>query len=423
MIKKMTENVFRVLLGFAAVLLLSDVSGQQLIIEPDIGSGIYKIGETVEWTIKRGEESFLDTVRYKLKDGGLIAIDSGELVLGHGPAQVQYTFGRPGTVLLDVRWGAEPSWRNKAVGGAVASPEKLVLSAIRPPDFDEFWELKLKELQSTPSNPVLEKGISEKPGIDYWKITMNNIRGSKIQGQLARPVGNQKLPAMLIVQWAGVYPLNKEWAINRAEKGWLVLNINPHDLPINMEEEFYKEQSQGNLKNYAAIGNDNRETSYFLRMYLSCYRAAQYLTERSDWNGETLVVMGDSQGGQQTLMTAGFHPAITAAMALVPAGFDMLGPEIGRKGGWPQWYSSVGDKDPQKVYEASRYFDVANFVTRIKCPILVGVGLLDETCPPEGILSAMNQVTAPKDIMIRDRCKILCFCDQLLIVKIFEVFL
>ena len=188
--------------------------------------------------------------------------------------------------------------------------------------------------------------------------------------------------------------------VGKAEDGWLVLNIEPHDLPIDDPAEKYKDQFEGPLKNYWAIGNDDRDQSYFLRMYLSCYRAAEYLTSRADWNGKTLVVMGDSQGGLQALMTAGLFSPVTAALALVPAGFDMLGPEAGRKGGWPQWYDWTEGKDPAKVHETSRYYDVANFVTRIHCPVLVGVGLIDETCPPEGILAGLNQFSTPKEIMV-----------------------
>ncbi|HKI70654.1 MAG TPA: acetylxylan esterase, partial [Verrucomicrobiae bacterium] len=118
-------------------------------------------------------------------------------------------------------------------------------------------------------------------------------------------------------------------------------------------------------------------------------------------NGKTLVVMGDSQGGQQTLMIAGLHPKdITAALALVPAGCDMLGPEIGRAPGWPHWYYNTEGKDPAKVREASRYYDTANFTPHIKFPVLVGLGLVDETCPPAGVLAAANQITSPKQIVI-----------------------
>jgi enterochelin esterase-like enzyme len=46
--------------------------------------------------------------------------------------------------------------------------------------------------------------------------------------------------------------------------------------------------------------------------------------------------MGDSQGGMQSLMLAGLHPEqITAVTALLPAGCDLNGPELGRAGGWP----------------------------------------------------------------------------------------
>jgi cephalosporin-C deacetylase-like acetyl esterase len=207
-----------------------------------------------------------------------------------------------------------------------------------------------------------------------------------------------------MVQWAGVYPLQKSWVVDRAAEGWLVLDIQAHDLPTDEPESFYQEQFAGPLKNYWAIGNDQRETSYFLRMYLSCHRAAEYLTRRADWDGKTLVVMGGSQGGQQALVTAGLHPKITAALAVVPAGCDMLGPEAGRAPGWPHWYSNVeGGKNPQSVREASRYFDVANFTRRIKCPVLVGLGLMDEVCPPAGILAAVNQISAPKEVIILPR--------------------
>jgi cephalosporin-C deacetylase-like acetyl esterase len=300
-----------------------------------------------------------------------------------------------------VNWKSDEGKERRALGGAVAAPEQIALSAPRPADFDAFWKAKLKALKKVPANPELESLDVGKTNVAYWQITMNNIRGSRIEGQLARPAQGRKFPALLIVQWAGVYRLERSWVTDRAAEGWLVLNIAAHDLPIDQPEAFYRQQFRGPLKDYWSIGNDDRDTSYYLRVYLSCYRAVEYLTKRKDWDGKTLVVMGGSQGGMQALMTAGLHPEkITAALAIVPAGCDMLGPDVGRKGGWPQWYSNVAGKDPQKVREAGRYYDVANFAPSIKCPVLVGVGLIDEVCPPAGILAAMNQITSPKEVII-----------------------
>jgi cephalosporin-C deacetylase-like acetyl esterase len=135
-------------------------------------------------------------------------------------------------------------------------------------------------------------------------------------------------------------------------------------------------------------------------MYLSCYSAAEYLASRDDWDGKTLVVCGGSQGGLQSVMTAAIEPKITAVMADVPAGCDLTGPVVDRACGWPGWYNNVQGKDAEKVRNAGRYFDVVNFASRVKVPTLVGVGLIDTTCPPSGVMAMFNQLGGPKELVI-----------------------
>ena len=366
----------------------------RFVVTADRASGVYRVGETVRWNVQwTGDGPSPAQVGFTVKRGGLTELSKGSLMLSSGQGMVEARFEKPGALLLVLE-----GLRSR--GGAVAAPEKVALSAPRPTDFDAFWAAKVRELESVPANPRLERGLSGKAGVFYSKLTMDNIRGTKIRAQLAQPAGQSKLPALLIVQWAGVYGLPKNWVTDRAAEGWLTLNVMPHDIPFDQPPGYYEEQSRGPLSNYPAIGNDSPETSYFLRMYLSCYRAAQHLTEHPDWDGKTLVVMGTSQGGLQALMTAGFHPKITAALANVPAGCDMLGPDAGRMPGWPMWVFNAQGKDEKKVREASRYFDIANFASRIKCPVLIGCGLIDETCPPEGILAAANQIRGRKEVVL-----------------------
>lgn len=373
---------------------------QPMDVAPDRTNGVYQVGDTVHWRVAWNAETNPPPAHYRFLKGEMIDAGQGDVEFSNNLACLDSRFDAPGTMLLEVAWKADGIEPHRALGGAVAAPDQIAPSAPPPADFDAFWEAKLKELAKVPAQPRLEKVDIGRTNLSYWKITLNNIRGTHIEGQLARPAQGRKFPALLIVQWAGVYPLQRNWVTDRAEEGWLTLDIEAHDLPIDMPDAFYKEQFAGPLKNYWSIGNDDRDTSYFLRMYLSCYRAADYLSKRKDWDGKTLVVMGGSQGGLQTLMTAGFYPGITAALAIVPAGCDMLGPDVGRKGGWPQWYSNTEGKDPAKVREASRYYDVANFARRIKCPLLVGMGLIDEVCPAAGILAAVNQVASPKEIIL-----------------------
>ena len=377
-------------------------AAQQMVITPDKPSGVYQVGDTVHWTVEwKGTNT--PAARYTFKSGGLKDVGQGDLSFSSGIAGLETKFAAPGTMLVEVKWQPE-SETNRVVGGAVAAPDKIQPAAPPPADFGAFWKAKLEELNKVPMNPELEKVSSEKSGVAYWKVTLGNIRGTHVYGQIARPAQGEKFPALLILQWANVYPLQKSWVTDRARDGWLALDIEPHDLPIDKPEIFYKEQqsSNGPLKDYWTIGNDDRETSYFLRMYLSCYRAVEYLKTRPDWDGKTLVVMGDSQGGQQALITAGLHPEnVTAALALVPAGCDMLGPEVGHATDFTRWYfNAKGGKDPKKVREASRYYDTANFASLVKCPVLVGVGLRDEVCPPAGVFAAVNQIISPKELII-----------------------
>ncbi|RPH41525.1 MAG: hypothetical protein EHM91_10070 [Planctomycetota bacterium] len=386
-------------IALALLLLLVRVADPKIQVVPDVESGIYEPGKNVTWKIevKDGDAPAAGKISYVVKNGGLSEAAKGDLELKDGKAEVSATRATPGVLLLEVKYG-----KATAHGGAAFDPGKVAASAPPPDDFDQFWKEKVAELAAVPMNVQLTPVDVGNPAVEYFKITMDNIRGSKIQGQIALPAGGKKdLPALLQVQYAGVYPLHRDWVVNSAKSGWLAMNIIAHDLPIDEKPEFYKEKSEKELKDYPIQGSDDREKSYFLKMFLSCYRACEYLTQRPDWNKKALVVHGGSQGGYQAIVTAGFHPAVTAFAANVPAGCDHTGKQAGRAPGWPNWAARLmGGKDGAKTLAASRYFDAMNFATRIQCPGLIGIGLVDPVCPPEGILATVNQMKGPKKVIL-----------------------
>jgi cephalosporin-C deacetylase-like acetyl esterase len=212
--------------------------------------------------------------------------------------------------------------------------------------------------------------------------------GSKVHGYLAKPAREGRFPAVIQLQYAGVYALNAGAVARRASEGWLMLNVDSHDkLP--------SDPSGGIPRGYQAIGNTNRETSYFLNMYLRDSRALDYLLTRPDWDGKTIVLMGGSMGGQQSLALAGLRPEkITAVLVCVPAGADSNGDLHGRKAGYPNWPSDNPD-----VMTNALYFDTVNFAPRITAPVMAGIGFIDTTSPPAGIWTMLNQVHAPVEAL------------------------
>ncbi len=385
---------------FAVALFAAD----KLVVKPDHESGVYKSGEKVTWHIElTGEAIPADAkVSCQLRPGGLVTREATTVELKDGKAEYSGMREAAGNLLLVVRY--KPAGADKeitAYGGAVYDPELIKPSAPAPADFDAFWKTKIDELHAVPMNIVMEKVDIGNPKIEYFKFTLDNVKGKKIHGQLAKPAGGTNLPAMLQVQWAGVYPLDRNWITGHAQNGWLAVNISAHDLPIDEKPEFYQAKARGELDDYPGIGNDDRETSYFLPMFLSCRRAVDFITEHADWNKKTIVVHGGSQGGYQSIVTAALAPAVTAIAANVPAGCDHTGKQAGREPGWPNWASRTWKgRDEKKMLEAARYFDAMNFASRVKCPALVGVAVVDTACPVEGVLATCNELKGDKKIVL-----------------------
>jgi cephalosporin-C deacetylase-like acetyl esterase len=400
--------MFRILVALLAVAAPQlAIAAPKIQVSSNVESGVYEPGQTVTWKIRVTDEGkpLQGKISYRVARGGLPPMASSTGELKDGETEVTAKRDDPGVLLLTVNYKPEGSDKEVVgLGGAAYAPDKIKASAPPPDDFDAFWKAKIAELDAVPMNVKLEPIDVGDKNIEYFKVTMDNIRGTKIYGQLAKPAGKSDLPALLQVQWAGVYPLHRDWVTGYAKNGWLSLNIEAHDLPIDEPQSFYDEKSKKELGDYPGLGNDDREKSYFLRMFLSCRRAVDYLAQHPDWNKKALVVHGGSQGGYQAIVTAGLHPAVTALAANVPAGCDHTGLQAGRSPGWPNWASRTWQgKDAEKMLGAARYFDAMNFATRAKCPALVGVGLVDTTCPAEGVLATCNQLAGEKQIVLMPR--------------------
>ena len=360
---------------------------------PYQASGIYALGETVGWNVTLPWSAA--PAEYVIRMNNLAEIGRGRIRPGI-PAKIEVTPNEPGMVYVEVtesKSGAAP----KGLGAAVA-PDKIQPSIPAPADFDAFWRAKIAALRKVPAKPVLTPKPSGKDGVDFAIIRMDHLDGRHVWGQLARPQdppgskqGQKKYPALLLLQWASPpYPLQPAWVTDRAAEGWLALNIEPHDVMPDQPQSYY-DALPAELKTYNTIETRNRDKNYFLYMYLADIRAADYLASRPDWDGKTLVVMGTSMGGQQSLCTAGLHPKVTAMLINVPAGADANGTAHGRKTGYPFW-----DANDPKVMETAQYFDTVNCAARIKVPSLISMGFIDTVTPPVGIWAAYNQIKAPK---------------------------
>ncbi|MEJ0084274.1 MAG: acetylxylan esterase [Pseudomonadota bacterium] len=356
---------------------------------PYKASGIYALGETAGWNVTLPWNAAPAT--YVIRRNNLDEIGRGSIKPGK-PTTIEARLDQPGMIYVEIT--DTSSAKPRALGAAVA-PEKIGPAVPAPADFDAFWAAKIKALRAVPAKPELTSKPSEKDGVDFAILRMNHVDGKHVWGQIAKPhdaTNKKKFPALLILQWASPpYPLQKPWVTERAAEGWLALNIEPHDVMPDQPKEYYDALPEA-IKQYNTIETRDRDKNYFLQMYLADIRAADYLASRPDWDGKTLVVMGTSMGGQQSLCTAGLHPKVTAMLLNVPAGADASGAAHGRKIGYPFW-----DSNDAQVMKTAPYFDTVNCAARVKVPSLVAMGFIDTTTPPVGIWAAFNEIKGPKE--------------------------
>ena len=378
-------------LALAAPALGQSLPNVNLVFEPYRASNIYQVGERAGWTIHSLLGAGYTHYNYELRENNLTVLKSGVIDLASGTGSIDAVLDHPGMLYLRLSFMDPPAPAtppgagelDKLTVGAAVAPEQIRPPRPRPADFDSFWAGKLALLKQVPINPRLETVATDQPGVALSAVTLDSVN-SQVHGYLATPTKPGKHPAIVFYQYAGVYPLQKSLVTDRAAEGWLAFDVDSHDMPPDQATA---------PRDYARLGNTDRETSYFLAMYLRDTRALDYIQSRPDWDGHTIVIAGTSMGGQQSFVTAGLNPGrVTAMIVNVPAGANISGDLYGARRGYPNW-----PVDDPRVVETARYFDYMNFAPAITAQSLVAFGFIDTTSPPFGVLAAFNQIKGPKE--------------------------
>ncbi|MBL9158007.1 MAG: acetylxylan esterase [Verrucomicrobiales bacterium] len=390
---------------FSLSILAADPAGFQLSVAVDRPDAIYKVGELVEYTIslsKDGKPVDGAEVSWTLSKDGVPPNENGSAKLVGGKAKASGTLAEPGFLLCRASFRETPqSAPITALGGAAIAPLEIQPSLPVPEDFETFWKAQKEKLVTVPAKATLTPDPASTETLEVFDVQVECL-GAPVSGYLARPKGAapKSRPAILTVHGAGVVSGNRSNAMRWGNEGALAMDINAHGIPNGKPAEFYKALAEGELKDYRFRGIDDRETNYFLGMFLRLVRAIDFLTAQPEWNGRDLIVYGSSQGGFQAFAAAGIDERVSAICAGVPAGCDHTGVAVGRVNGWPKFIPSLPVTEPDpKVLETVRYFDNVNFAARTHAKAaFVTVGFIDTTCPPTGVYAAYNALPIAKQI-------------------------
>lgn len=317
---------------------------------------------------------------------------SGEAEVKNGYATVKGgTMKTPGFL----RCSAQVVVDGEKYSGSCAvafAPEKIKPVVTMPADFKQWWDNELKALEKIDPKASLKR-LDERctPTVDVYQVKIASLK--PIYGILCIPKAPGKHPAVMRVPGAGVHRIGGY--LDAAEKGFITLDLGIHSLPFDADANFYTALSEGALFDYTSIGIASRDTYYYRKVYLGCVSAARYLTSLPEYDGQNLFVVGGSQGGALSIVTAALCPKVTAIMSFFPALCDQQAYLEGRAGGWPHYFLfHKNDESVKQAVETVRYYDVVNFARILTVPVYMSFGYNDITCAPTSTFACWNSIAS-----------------------------
>ncbi len=372
-------------------------------------TGIYEVGEEAVFLVKvsRGDNRVTEgIVSFVVDDflgtGKAAGLPQGSVELSDGLAKVVAKGRRPEFLRCQVTYTPTEGKAVRASAGVGFSPEKIGLSLPVPDDFDEFWADQKRQLSKVAPDPKLTPVENKIAGVESFDVQVQCLGGAPVSGYFSKPIGAKpkSLPIVLWVHGAGVRSSSLPNSLKGAQHGLVSMDINAHGSPNGKPGTFYSELNRGALNNYRHAGRESRDTIYFRGMYLRIVRAIDFLTSQPEWNGKTVVAVGHSQGGGQSLVAGGIDDRVTFIAPGVPAICDHSGNSAGRVNGWPKLVPNGADGKPDtKIQLAARYVDAVNFASRCKAEAIMSVGFIDAVCPPSSCYAAYNALQGEKSVI------------------------
>lgn len=268
----------------------------------------------------------------------------------------------------------------------------------RPDDFDEFWKTALDELASVnPSYKIEEDFEQSNKLFNVYKVEMSSLDNIRINGILTIPktaIGG-KFP--VLVGFGGYQVLAKPLFFDE----FISFTVNVRGADRNNMSDV-----NPNHQDILTL-NINDPSKYIYRgIYMDCIRFIDFLfaNENMGFDLNRIAVFGGSQGGSFALMTAALlNKKIKTCIADNPTYCDyhinmQMEPQI-REASFVLEYlgkylhANTYSFTKEEMLQTLSYFEIQNFMPKIKCPVLFGVGLLDPLAPAVTTIGAYNKMS------------------------------
>jgi cephalosporin-C deacetylase len=370
--------------------------------QPQSPNAIFKNNQAIQYRLKvrnntknfeQGKISYLITT----DEGKRIAIDSVRFALrGGNSKEVLIKTPPKATGFYRINFMVNlPDYDDTVRKVFGVAPEKIRSELHKPADFDAFWRKTREELEKVvPSYRVLERKDLSTSFKRVYSVEMRSYDNFLIRGWLVVPTDGKKFP------------------VHYRTPGYVV------GLKPNMDNDDFisfdiNVRGNGNSTDVINIGTDNYclvniedKNKYIYRgVYMDCLRGLDFLCSHANLGIDTskIFVEGGSQGGALALITAALDKRVKVLTMQVPLYGDIHDDfNISASYEKPAFPFKVFRRYQlqhplftwDKFFNTWDYFDPQNFAPMVKCPVLMGIGLLDQFCPPRCSMALFNHISS-----------------------------
>lgn len=263
-----------------------------------------------------------------------------------------------------------------------------------PPDFDEFWQSAMSDLAKV--DPQYKISRDEEHSTKYhdvYRVDMKGLDDFPFYGYLSIPKLKGKYP--VIIGFGGY----KKEVMPLLFDEFISFSVNVRGIDKKYEKEFNPDNIEQIM-----LKAESKDAYVYKGIYMDCVRAVEFVYAHGHMGMDLnrVLAFGGSQGATMGLITAALMPdKINAVIASNPVFADWKNSfAVGknkRELSFPsdaivRYLKDNPDFTEEQMLETFNYFDLQNFMPKVKCPVLYAVGLQDEFIAPGSAIAAYNKL-------------------------------